>query len=43
MDCKFIVFPNLDIVQKETERDIYSLIDSDKKERLRYGRMWIKR
>jgi hypothetical protein len=34
---------NLDIVPKETERYMCSLIDSDKKERLRYGRMWIKR
>jgi hypothetical protein len=39
MDCKFIVISNLDIVQKETERDMCSLIDSDKKERLRHGRM----
>jgi hypothetical protein len=31
------------IVSKATEDDIYSIIDSDKKERLHYGRMWIKR
>jgi hypothetical protein len=31
------------IVPKETERDMLSLIDSDKKEILRYGRIWIKR
>jgi hypothetical protein len=43
VDCKFIAISNLGIVPKETERGLYSLIDSDKKERLRYGRMWIKR
>jgi hypothetical protein len=43
VDCKFVVISNLDIVPKEIESDMCSLIDSDKKERLRYGRMWIKR
>jgi hypothetical protein len=43
VDCKFIVISNLDIIPKEIENDMCSLIDSDKKERLRYGRMWIKR
>jgi hypothetical protein len=38
MDCKFIVISNLDIIPKEIENDMCSLIDSDKKERLRYGR-----
>jgi hypothetical protein len=35
MDCKFIVVSNLGIVRKETERDMCSPIDSDKKEKLR--------
>jgi hypothetical protein len=43
VNCKFIVITNLDIVSKETERDMRSLIDFDKKERLSYRRMWIKR
>jgi hypothetical protein len=39
VNYKFIVKTNLDIVSKETERDMHSLIDSDKKERLVYRRM----
>jgi hypothetical protein len=39
---KFIVISNLGIVPKETDKVFCSLIDSNKKERLRYGRMWNK-
>jgi hypothetical protein len=39
VNCKFIVTSNLGIVREETKREMCSLIDSDKKERLRYGRM----
>jgi hypothetical protein len=35
MDCKFTVISNLGIVRKKTEKDMCSLIDSDKKEKLR--------
>jgi hypothetical protein len=31
------------IIPKATDNDVCSFIDSDKKERLRYGRIWIKR
>jgi hypothetical protein len=43
VDCKFIVISNLNIVPKETKREMRSLIDSDKNERLRYERMRINR
>jgi hypothetical protein len=32
VSCRFIIISNLGVIPKETERDICSLIDSDKKE-----------
>jgi hypothetical protein len=40
---KLLIISNLGIVPKFTEDDVCSIISSDKNERLRYGRMWLKR
>jgi hypothetical protein len=40
---KYVTISSLGIVQKPTEDDVCSVFSSDKKEKLRYGRMWLKR
>jgi hypothetical protein len=39
VEPKFIIISNLGVVPKETGRDIFSIISSEKNEKLRYGRM----
>jgi myosin-crossreactive antigen len=34
--AKFVTISNLEVVSKETERDVCDIVNSDKKERLRY-------
>jgi hypothetical protein len=43
VSCKYTIISNLGIVPDVMENVICSLIDVSKKEKLRYGRMWLKR
>jgi hypothetical protein len=43
VNCKYIIISSLGIVPKTTEDDVCSIINTEKKEKLRYGRIWLKR
>lgn len=40
---KYVIISKLGIIPKATEVDVCSIISADKKTKLRYGRMWLKR
>jgi hypothetical protein len=41
--ARYVIISSLGIVPKATEDDVCSIISSEKKDKLRYGRMWLKR
>jgi hypothetical protein len=43
VEAKYISISSLGIVPKPIEDDNCNIVSSDKKEKLRYGRMWLKR
>jgi hypothetical protein len=43
VEVKYNIIPSLGIVLKDTETDVWGIVSFDKKEKLRYGRMWLKR
>jgi hypothetical protein len=43
VEAKYVIISSLGILPKATEDDVCSIVSSDKKEKLRYGRIWLKR
>jgi hypothetical protein len=43
VDCKFIIISNLGVVPDTTVKDVCGIISEDEKEKVRYGKMWLKR
>jgi ribosome-interacting GTPase 1 len=43
VDCKYIIISNLGVVPDTTVKDVCRIISDDEKEKVRYGKMWLKR
>jgi hypothetical protein len=43
VEAKYVITSSLGIVPKDAEIDICNIVSSDKKEKLRYDPMWLKR